>query len=92
MTFRIEWDDRAGRQLDKLSRRNPQIARDIFEKVEWLVANAGSIDHEKMHGHDEHSLHSGQFRVLYSIDRANQLITIEDIDKHDAAYRKLKRR
>ena len=32
--FRIEWSNRAQRQLDKLARRNPEIAKDIFEKVE----------------------------------------------------------
>lgn len=90
--FRIEWSDYAERQLDKLARRNSEIAQDIFEKVEWLAKNLSAVDHEKMHGHTEHSLHSGQYRILYSIDRANELVIIQDIDKHDAAYRKLKRR
>jgi len=90
--FRIEWSDRAERQLDKLARRNSEVAQDIFEKVEWLARNVTSIDHERMHGHAEQSLHSGQYRILYSIDRANELVVIHDIDKHDAAYRKLNRR
>jgi hypothetical protein len=29
---------------------------------------------------------------MYTIDRAKERIVIEDVDKHDAAYRKLKRR
>ncbi len=90
--FRIEWSHRALRQLDKLSRRNPEIAKDIFEKVEWLARNAQDIDHEQLLGRNESSLHSGQYRIPYLLDRANQRIVIEDIDKHDAAYRKLKRR
>jgi mRNA-degrading endonuclease RelE of RelBE toxin-antitoxin system len=92
VSFAIEWEDRAERQLDKLARRNPEIAQDIFEKVEWLAKNLAAIDHEKMHGHAEQSLHSGQYRILYTIDRAKERIVIEDVDKHDAAYRKLKRR
>ena len=92
MSFAIEWQDRAERQIDKLARRNPEIAQDIFEKVEWLAKNLADIDHEKMHGRAEQSLHSGQYRILYSIDRANEIIIIVDVDKHDAAYRKLKRR
>ena len=92
MSFAIEWQDRAERQIDKLARRNPEIAQDIFEKVEWLAKNLAEIDHEKMHGHAEQSLHSGQYRILYSIDRTNGIIIIVDVDKHDAAYRKLKRR
>lgn len=90
--FRIEWSHRALRQLDKLSRRNPEIAQDVFEKVEWLAQNAESIDHEQLVGRKESSLHSGQYRIPYLLDRANRLIVIEDVDKHDAAYRKLKRR
>jgi mRNA-degrading endonuclease RelE of RelBE toxin-antitoxin system len=92
VSFAIEWQDRAERQLDRLAQRNPEIAQDIFEKVEWLAKNIADIDHEKMHGHAEHSLHSGQYRILYSIDQANERIVIADIDKHDAAYRRLKRR
>lgn len=90
--FHLEFRDTARRQINKLARKNPNIVRDIKEKIQWLVSNADNIDHEKMHGHSESSLHSGQYRILYSIDRANRKIIIEDIDKHDAAYRKLNRR
>ena len=90
MTFQIKWNDRALRQLEKLSRRNPEIAQDIFKKVEWLAANADNIDHERLKGRVESSLHSGQYRIPYRVDRVKRLILVEDVDKHDAAYRKLK--
>ncbi len=90
--FRVEWSNRAKNQLEKLTRRNPEIARDIFEKVEWLARNAETVAHERLVGRLESSLHSGQYRIPYMVDRTNQTIFVEDVDKHDAAYRKLKRR
>lgn len=90
--FGVEWSERARRQLTKLARRNPEIAQDIYEKVHWLAENVEDIDHEQLKGRAESSLHSGQYRIPYLLDRAKQMIVIEDIDKHDVAYRKLKRR
>ncbi|MEW5717814.1 MAG: hypothetical protein AB1817_04235 [Chloroflexota bacterium] len=90
--FLLDFRETARRQRKKIAQRNPEVGRDIKEKIAWLVANAETIGHEKMHGHDEQSLPSGQYRILYSLDRIKQMIIIEDIDKHDAAYRKLKRR
>lgn len=88
----LEFSENAQRQLVKIARRDKQTARDIKEKIQWLGANFERIEHEKMHGHPEFSLHSGQYRILYIISRKEQLIRIQDIDKHDAAYRKLRRR
>jgi len=39
-----------------------------------------------MRGTRHFSLHSGQYRVLYLWDRTQDMIIIEIIDKHDAAY------
>ena len=90
--FRPEFRETARRQPSKIAKRNPSIAKDIKDKILWLAANVENVEHEKMHGHAERSLHSGQYRILYTIDRLNEITIIEDVDKHDAAYRKLKRR
>ncbi len=90
--FHLEFQEMARRQLAKIAKHNPGLGADIKKRIQWLVTNAEVIDHEKMHGHGEQSLHSGQYRILYTIDRAKERIVIEDVDKHDAAYRKLKRR
>jgi len=63
--FRLDFQQLAHRQIVKIARKNPGVARDIKEKIQWLVENADQLDHEKMHGHMEHSLHSGQYRILY---------------------------
>ncbi len=90
--FTLDISRNAQRQLFKIARKNPSIAKGIKEKIQWLGANAENIKHEKMHGHNEHSLHSGQYRVLYVLDGESKRIVVEDVDKHDAAYRSLKRR
>jgi len=90
--FSVKWSEQARRQLGKLARRNPEIAQDIYEKAQWLANNAEKIGHERLVGRGEMSLHSGQYRIPYSLDWANQVVIIQDIDKHDAAYRKLNRR
>jgi mRNA-degrading endonuclease RelE of RelBE toxin-antitoxin system len=50
------------------------------------------LRHERMVGHDEYSLHVGQYRILYTLDHENERIIIEDVGKHDEAYRRLSRR
>jgi mRNA-degrading endonuclease RelE of RelBE toxin-antitoxin system len=90
--FRLEFRETARRQLIRIARRNSDVGHDLKVRIQWLVANIEEVDHEKMHGHDEYSLYSGQYRILYSMDRSKQLVIIEDIDKHDTAYRKLRRR
>jgi mRNA-degrading endonuclease RelE of RelBE toxin-antitoxin system len=40
-------------------------------------------------GRREYSLHCGQYRIPYSLDRIHKVITIEDIGKHDEVYRRL---
>jgi mRNA-degrading endonuclease RelE of RelBE toxin-antitoxin system len=63
-----------------------------LSKIQWLAKNADSIKHERMTGHPEYSLHVGQFRVLYLLDRERHRITIQFIGKHDEVYRRLARR
>jgi mRNA-degrading endonuclease RelE of RelBE toxin-antitoxin system len=49
------------------------------------------LKHERLTGHEEYSLHFGQYRIPYLLDWTNRVITVTDIDKHDEAYRRLKR-
>ena len=89
--YRLEFRERARRRLQKIAERNPQIAKDIYKKVTWLVENAYVIAHERLKGRREYSLHCGQYRIPYSFDGTNKVITIEDIGKHDEVYRRLQK-
>jgi mRNA-degrading endonuclease RelE of RelBE toxin-antitoxin system len=79
---------RAERKLAKLPKN---VARPIASKIRWLAENAEAIRHDRLKGFDEYSLHSGQYRIPYSLDHEKRMVIIEDIDQHDAAYRRLKR-
>ena len=84
--YEVIISDRAKKRLSKLPRA---IGDDIVRKIYWLAENADVIAHERLQGHWEYSLHCGQYRIPYSLDRANKVITIEDIGKHDEVYRRL---
>lgn len=87
MSYRFAFTQRARRRLSKL----PQtVARSVADKVRWLAAHAEEVRHERMKGHEEYSLHMGQYRILYTIDHGNRCIYIEDVGKHDEAYRHLR--
>ncbi len=91
MTYRLEFRESAERWLTQIARRNPQIARGIHGKIIWLVDNIEAIRHERLKGHKEYSLHFGQYRILYTLDRARHRVIIEHIGKHDEVYRRLER-
>lgn len=89
MKYRFVFTRGARRRLDKLPRT---VAQSIAGKIRWLAAHTEEIRHERMKGHEEYSLHVGQYRVLYTIDRESRCIYIEDVGKHNEAYRRLRER
>ena len=87
--FEVVLEERARHQLAKLSKK---IGHGILRKLRWLGENDELIRHERLKGHEEYSLHFGQYRIPYLLDWTNRVIIITDIDKHDQAYRRLRRR
>ena len=54
----------------------------IKDKINWLAANAEVIKHERLQAEKfkgEYSLHFGAYRVIYSLERAKQLIIIHRV-------------
>jgi mRNA-degrading endonuclease RelE of RelBE toxin-antitoxin system len=89
--YTITYERSAEAWLLKLAKRNPDIVAKIVKKIDWLAQNVDHLDHEKMKGHSEMSLHFAGYRILYLIDRLKQSIVVRFIDKHDEAHQKLKR-
>ncbi len=87
--FEVALEERARRQLARLPKK---IGGDILRKLRWLAENVEVIKHERLRDHEEYSLHCGQYRIPYLLDWTNRVIIVTDIDKHDEAYRRLKRR
>jgi len=83
----VEYRTGAQRRLRDIAKRNPKLAENIVRKIRWLAENAESIDHEKLAGRTEFSLHVGQYRVLYELDRKQRRIIITRIAPHNSAYR-----
>ena len=88
MSYRFVLSRQAKRKLAKLPK---DIARPVAAKIRWLAQNAEVIRHERLKNCEEYSLHGGQYRIPYSLDHEKRLVIIEDIDQHDAAYRRLMR-
>ncbi len=86
--FEIVLEEHARHQLARLPSK---IGSDILQKLRWLGENTEAIRHERLIGHEEYSLHCGQYRILYLVNRTDRLIIVTDIDKHDEAYHRLKR-
>jgi len=84
----VEYRTGAQRQLRDIAKRNPKLAENIVRKIRWLAENAESIDHEKLVGRTEFSLHVGQYRILYELDRKQRRIIIARLAPHNAAYRR----
>ncbi|MCX7967072.1 MAG: type II toxin-antitoxin system RelE/ParE family toxin [Armatimonadetes bacterium] len=89
VTYEVIFTNRARKDLKSIPQKDRE---DILSKIEWLAKNAATIKHEKMKGNPEHSLHAGQFRILYLIDHEMRCITIQFVGKHDEVYRRLMRR
>jgi len=87
VSYRLEFKRTAQQQTLRLGRRNPELAADIAAKIQWLAENADVIKHEKLKGARQYSLHCGQYRILYELERRRKVIIIEKIGKHDEVYR-----
>jgi mRNA-degrading endonuclease RelE of RelBE toxin-antitoxin system len=75
--------------LRRLEHLPTKIAQDIIDKIEWLCSEVNEIKHSRLKGGDEFSLHSGQYRIIYLLNRLQQSINILDIGKHDEVYKRL---
>ena len=74
---------------DDLPAISAEILKGIKEKINWLAANAEVIKHERLQAkkfRGEYSLHFGAYRVIYSLDRAKQLIIIHRVKHHREVY------
>ncbi len=65
--YGIEYRKRAQRQIKKIARRDPQVAKAIYQKIVWLAKHVDNIAHERLAGHDEYSLHSGSYRIPHPL-------------------------
>jgi len=79
--------------LSKAKGAKAKMVRMIVDKFEWLSENVDRIKREKLKGSlDKYSLHCGQYRFIYQVDKSAKVIYMDTGGKHDEAYRRAKRK
>ena len=64
------------------------VSERILDKIELLATNPRSPDSRKLHGYsDLWRIRTGEYRVVYSIDDKNQVITVFIVRHRSDAYR-----
>ena len=67
--------------VNDLAKTDKPMAQRLFEKTKWLASNVENLRHEPISGDlpglSKYSV--GEWRVFYSIDRAEQIVDIHCI-------------
>ncbi len=72
-----------------LSTADPTMAQRLFDKTKWLASNVENLRHEPV-ASDLPGIHKyavGDWRIFYSIDRAEQLVDIHYIQHNPPSGR-----
>ncbi len=74
---------------DDLSRLDRNIAQQALDRLHWLADNAESVQHRELSGpwSGVFRLRIGDFRALYSYDRAERKIIVHFIRHRSEIYR-----
>lgn len=71
-----------------LSKIDPSLAQRIFDKTKWLASNVDNLRHESVDPTlptlSQYAV--GEWRILYSIDRDEQLVDIHFIGTRQTLY------
>ncbi len=84
----VSWDEYgAGRDLEALARRDPQLARRIRRSVTAYV-ETGHGDVLKMKGYaDRWPEWVGEWRVIFTLDRVSRTLVVLSVAPRKDAYR-----
>ena len=91
MAYRVEVGSKAQAQLAAL---DPPIGASIERKVVWLAENADQMVHRRLVGMPEElaglcKLRIGDYRILYWVYPAQQLVRIYRLQHRSEVYRNL---
>jgi mRNA-degrading endonuclease RelE of RelBE toxin-antitoxin system len=74
--------------LIKLSKKDKKLYEQVLKKIDEII-NSSNIEHFKnlrYNMKDSKRVHIGHFVLVFSFDRAQNLISFEDFDHHDKIY------
>jgi mRNA interferase RelE/StbE len=86
MSYRIEWEQDAADALDRLG---ADIVQRILLRISWLAANLDNIKPQALARNlrDYFKLRVGDYRVIYTINRQDKLLVIEDVGHRRDIYK-----
>jgi mRNA interferase RelE/StbE len=86
LTYQVHFTPEA---LDDLSHLDAPIARRIADKIQWLADHFDQIQPETLTGPFAHlfKLRSGDWRVLYTTDPVQRIITVHVIAHRSKVYK-----
>lgn len=80
--MRIEWQNKARKQLKKLKDR--AVIKRILDGIEALESNQSNIDLKPLTNYEyTHRLRVGNYRVFLNIDEVIKIAVIEEVKKRD---------
>ena len=87
MEYKVEFTPDAIKSVSKLSK---VIQTQIKDKIFWLSNNSGTITHKKLKGkyfENVFKLRLGDYRILYTINKARKIIIIEFVGHRKDIYK-----
>ncbi len=76
--------------LNDLRAVDPSLAQRLLDKTKWLASNAANLRHDSLHpelpGLVQYAV--ANWRILYSIDREEQIVAIHRITTRQELYRR----
>lgn len=76
--------------LDDLRATEQSMAQRLLDKTKWLASNASNLRHDPLHpglpGMIQYAV--GDWRILYSIDREEQIVAIHRVCNRGQLYRR----
>lgn len=89
MPYRIELTKSAVKELERL----PSKTHDkVIEHIVQLEQNPRLFGAEKLTGIDAYKLRVGNYRIVYEIDDAKEVIRIVIVDDRKQVYQRLRRK
>ncbi|HQE93979.1 MAG TPA: type II toxin-antitoxin system RelE/ParE family toxin [Anaerolineae bacterium] len=84
--YRVEFTPTAA---DDLAHLNKSVAQRIFTKIKWLAENFEALTPEPLTGQWEgvYKLRVGDYRVLYTFNRAESSITVHFVRHRREVYK-----
>ena len=86
MSYRIEWEQDAADALDRL---DAGVVQRILVRISWLATNLDNIRPQALVGNLKgyFKLRVGDYRVIYTMNREDRLLVIEDVGHRRDIYK-----